>query len=84
MPRGRPDRYPEPMTEVAVEKDVVTWDDLAGLVAHLADQTRGDYDVMLAITRGGLVPAGMLAYRLGIRNILGAARAPADLPPVPG
>jgi hypoxanthine phosphoribosyltransferase len=64
------------MTEVAVEaveKDVVTWDDLAGLVAQLADQTRGDYDVMLAITRGGLVPAGMLAYRLGIRNILVAA-----------
>ena len=28
---------------------------------------------MLAITRGGLVPAGMLAYRLGIRNILVAA-----------
>jgi hypoxanthine phosphoribosyltransferase len=61
------------MTEVAVEKDIVTWDDLAGLVARLADQTRGDYDVMLAITRGGLVPAGMLAYRLGIRNILVAA-----------
>jgi uncharacterized protein len=29
--------------------------------------------VMLAITRGGLVPAGMLAYRLRIRNILVAA-----------
>ena len=28
---------------------------------------------MLAITRGGLVPAGMLAYRLRIRNILVAA-----------
>jgi uncharacterized protein len=28
---------------------------------------------MLAITRGGLVPAGMLAYRLGMRNILVAA-----------
>ena len=30
---------------------------------------------MLAITRGALVPAGMLAYRLGIRNILVAAVA---------
>ena len=49
---------------------------------------------MLAITRGGLVPAGMLAYRLGIRNILVAAveyyddeghpGPEADLPPVPG
>jgi hypoxanthine phosphoribosyltransferase len=61
------------MTEVALEKDVVTWDDLASMVARLAEQTRGHYDVMLAITRGGLVPAGMLAYRLGIRNILVAA-----------
>ena len=34
---------------------------------------RDQVDVMLAITRGGMVPAGMLAYRLGIRNILVAA-----------
>ncbi len=58
---------------VAIDKDIVGWDDLAGMVADLAEQVRGDYDVMLAITRGGLVPAGMLAYRLGIRNILVAA-----------
>ena len=61
------------MVEVGVEKDIVSWDDLAAMVADLADAVRGDYDVMLAITRGGLVPAGMLAYRLGIRNILVAA-----------
>ena len=61
------------MVEIAVEKDVVTWDALAEMVAELAEKVRGEYDVMLAITRGGLVPAGMLAYRLGIRNILVAA-----------
>ena len=58
---------------VAIEKDIVTWDALADMVAQLATSVRGEYDVMLAITRGGLVPAGMLAYRLGIRNILVAA-----------
>jgi hypoxanthine phosphoribosyltransferase len=58
---------------VTIEKDVVTWADLSGLVADLAARVRGEYDVTLAITRGGLVPAGMLAYRLGIRNILVAA-----------
>jgi hypoxanthine phosphoribosyltransferase len=58
---------------VAIEKDIVTWDGLADMVAELATRVRGEYDVMLAITRGGLVPAGMLAYRLGIRNILVAA-----------
>ena len=57
-----------------VIKAVVRWDDLDGMIRKLADELRpGDYDPMLAITRGGLVPAGMLAYRLGIRNILVAA-----------
>ena len=55
------------------ERDVVSWADLDVLVARLAEQLRGDHDVLLAITRGGLVPAGMLAYRLRIRNILVAA-----------
>jgi uncharacterized protein len=58
---------------VTVEKDVVTWDALEAMVAELARRVGSDYDVLLAITRGGLVPAGMLAYRLGLRNILVAA-----------
>ncbi len=68
-------------------RHVVTWDELEGLVRALAAQVRGEYDVLLAITRGALVPAGMLAYLLGIRNILIAAVAyyddaghPADHP----
>ena len=60
------------MTDSA-ERDVVSWADLDGLIARLAEQLTGDHDVLLAITRGGLVPAGMLAYRLGMRNILVAA-----------
>ena len=61
------------MVDVGIEKDVVSWDDLADMVAQLAHRVTAEYDVMLAITRGGLVPAGMLAYRLGMRNILVAA-----------
>jgi hypoxanthine phosphoribosyltransferase len=57
-----------------IVRDIVSWDDLADMIGRLADDLRpADYDLMLAITRGGLVPAGMLAYRLGIRNILVAA-----------
>ena len=54
------------------ERDVVTWDDLDSLVARLAEQLAvgPPPDVVLAISRGGLVPAGMLAYRLGWRNML--------------
>src|SRR4029078_1862694 len=58
------------MVEAAIDKDLVTWEDLAEMVADLAAKVGAEYDVMLAITRGGMVPAGMLAYRLGIRNIL--------------
>jgi hypoxanthine phosphoribosyltransferase len=56
-------------------RDIVTWQDLDRMVGELARKVRGEYDVMLAITRGALVPAGMLAYQLGIRNILVAAVA---------
>jgi hypoxanthine phosphoribosyltransferase len=65
------------MTEpTTAERDVVTWEELDRLVARLAERLSSErFDVMLAITRGGLVPAGMLAYRLRIRNILVAAVA---------
>jgi hypoxanthine phosphoribosyltransferase len=69
---------------VEVEKDVVSWEELERLVGELADRVRGEYDVMLAITRGGLVPAGILAYALGIRNILIAAVAYYDDEGKPG
>jgi uncharacterized protein len=49
---------------------IVTWEALDGLVARLAEKTGRDFDLVLAITRGGLVPAGMLAYRLDLREIL--------------
>lgn len=56
------------------ERVVVSWDDLDRLVAEMAERLAPQrFDVILAITRGGLVPAGMLAYRLRIRNILVAA-----------
>jgi uncharacterized protein len=62
------------MQTTATPRDIVSWDDLDRLVAGLADQlTDEPFDLLLAITRGGLVPAGMLAYRLRIRNILVAA-----------
>lgn len=65
--------------EIAPVKDIVTWDDLDRLTADLATQLEGrHFEVLLAIARGGLVPAGMLAYRLGVREILVAAVAAYD------
>ena len=63
------------MTQIAApERDIVSWEDLDRLVGLLAERLAGrQFDVMLAITRGGMVPAGMLAYRLRLRDILVAA-----------
>ena len=53
----------------------VSWEELDDLVAQLAERLRADAqpDVVLAISRGGLVPAGMLGYRMGWRDMLLAA-----------
>ena len=73
--------------------DIVSWENLDGLVADLASRLTGEFDLLLAITRGGLVPAGMLAYRLRDpehprrgRRLLrrrGPARPAPDVPAVP-
>jgi len=67
--RAMPEMTPEPI------KINVTWDDLDQLVAELAERLLASPkpDVVLAISRGGLVPAGMLGYRLGWRDMLLAA-----------
>jgi len=49
---------------------VLTWEHLDVLVARLAAAAGSEHDLVLAISRGGLVPAGMLAYRLDLREIL--------------
>lgn len=68
---------PDPSASTLSEpvKINVTWDDLDALVAELAARLAAapKPDVVLAISRGGLVPAGMLGYRLGWRDMLLAA-----------
>jgi hypoxanthine phosphoribosyltransferase len=57
-----------------MEKDYYTYDRIAEQVEELALKLKGEhFDVMLIITRGGLIPGAILGYRLGIRNILVAA-----------
>lgn len=53
----------------------LTWADVERLIDMLIPQVKavGLYDSMLLITRGGIIPGGMLAEALGIQNILIAA-----------
>ena len=54
---------------------LLTWADVDTLVDLLLPQLQsvGRFDAMVMITRGGIVPGGMLAEALGIRNVLTAA-----------
>ncbi len=55
------------------DRHFVTWIDVERMVARLLEQVRGDYDHLMVITRGGMVPACLISERTGIRNILCAA-----------
>ncbi len=59
---------------MAFEKQYLSWQQIEAMVEQLAQRLNGrSFDALLAVTRGGLVPAGLIAYHLGIRNILVAA-----------
>jgi hypoxanthine phosphoribosyltransferase len=52
---------------------VLSWDDIDRLVERLLPQFRREFNAMVMITRGGIVPGGMLAEAMGITHILTAA-----------
>lgn len=58
-----------------VEHEVLTWEDVDELVDILLPQLRaiGPFDAMIMITRGGIVPGGLLAEALRVEHVLTAA-----------
>src|SRR5260370_6595185 len=56
-----------------MNKQHLTWTQVEDLAIRLADRLPTSYDVMLVITRGGMVPACIISERLNLRNILVAA-----------
>jgi hypothetical protein len=57
----------------ALEKIYVTWTDVERMVGKLLRALPRDYDNILVITRGGMVPACLISERTNTRNILCAA-----------
>lgn len=56
---------------VAVERETLTWDDFGGATRGLARGIVADGfapDIVVAIARGGLLPAGAIAYGLGVKS----------------
>jgi hypothetical protein len=61
---------PEP--EETFERDILTWEEVDKLIDHLIPQFRGEFDGLLMITNGGLIPGGILSEALGITHVLTA------------
>lgn len=58
---------------MAIRRELLTWEDVDRLIDHLLPQFEGEFDAMLLITRGGIVPGGLLAEAMNIQSILTAA-----------
>jgi uncharacterized protein len=53
--------------------EFLSWQDIENLMEHLLPQLTDKFDALLMITRGGIVPGGLIAEALDIRYILTAA-----------
>ncbi len=56
-----------------MRREVLTWNDVDKLIDHLIPQFEVEFDAMVMITHGGIIPGGMLAEALKIINILTAS-----------
>jgi len=56
-----------------MRQEVLTWAEVDDLVDRLLPQFRGHFDALLMITRGGIVPGGLIAEALDLRHLLTAA-----------
>lgn len=51
----------------------LTWHELEELISRLIFKLDTPYDAILAISRGGIIPGGMIAEALNMKNVLTAA-----------
>ncbi len=54
-------------------REILTWTDVTKLIDHLLPQFEREFDAMVMITRGGVIPGGLLAERMGVSHMLTAA-----------
>lgn len=59
--------------EMGQRKELVTWREVERLVDHLVPQFGTDFECMVIVTRGGIVPGGMLCDALDIESVMTAS-----------
>lgn len=61
-----------------MRKEYLSWEQVDRLIERLLAILPRDYDVIMPITRGGLIPAALLAYRGRWRLVMVAVEQPAS------
>ncbi len=54
-------------------REILDWKEVDKLIDHLLPQFDTEFDAILMITRGGIIPGGLLAETLNITEVLTAA-----------
>ncbi len=54
-------------------RELITWDEVDKLIQHLLPQFEREFEAMVMITRGGVIPGGLLAEAMGLTHLLTAA-----------
>jgi hypoxanthine phosphoribosyltransferase len=56
-----------------MDKTYLSWNDIGRLIDLVVPQVTGHFDALIAITRGGIVPGGLLSERLRIPQVFVAS-----------
>jgi hypothetical protein len=54
-------------------REIITWQEVDKLIDYLLPQFKREFTAMVMITRGGIIPGGLLAEAMNITHILTAA-----------
>jgi len=54
-------------------RELISWEEVDRLIDHLIPQFKREFTAMVIITRGGIVPGGLLAEAMDITHVLTAA-----------
>lgn len=58
---------------MAIRRELISWEEVDRLIDHLLPQFRTEYDGVVLITRGGIIPGGILSEAMGLQVVLTAA-----------
>ncbi|GAB4535350.1 MAG: phosphoribosyltransferase family protein [Anaerolineae bacterium] len=56
-----------------MEKEYLSWDDVSRLIDRIVPRVPGHFDALIAITRGGIIPGGLLGERLRVAPVFVAS-----------